>query len=111
MVHTCGPEQFKTVRVKTRKHKDGWRLKNISYYVHTYKMTYEEVQNADIPSFMGNHPNNDNITVNLIEPPYVKCKIQKLQLLHYIGVPIALLIGAILATAIGLLILNYGLLK
>ena len=100
MVHTCGPEQFKTVRVKTRKHRDGYRMKNINYYVHTYKMTYEEVQNADIPSFMGKHPENDNITVNLIDPPYVKCEIQKRMVWDYIGVPMGIFTGAVLGIAL-----------
>ena len=100
MVHTCSPVQFTTTRVKTRKHKSGYRVKTIPYYIQSYKMTYEEMGCADIPSFMATHPKHDNITVELVEPPYVKCEIQKLRILHYLGVPMGIFMGAVLGIAL-----------
>ena len=53
-----------------------------------------------IGNFMGAHPKNDKILVNLVEPPYVKCEIQKRGLLLYIGVPMGIFIGAVLGIAL-----------
>jgi hypothetical protein len=100
MKHTCSPEQFTTIRVKTRKHKSGYRIKTIPYYTQTYVMTYEEMGCADIPSFLDTHSQHDKVSVELVEPPYVKCTIERLRLLHYIGVPMGIFIGAVLGIAL-----------
>ena len=100
MVHTCSSAQFTTVRVKTRKHKSGYRTKTIPYYIQTYVMTYEEMNCADIPTFLSTHPRHDKISVELIEPPFVKCEIQKRMVWDYIGVPMGIFIGAVLGIAL-----------
>lgn len=56
--YQCIPKSD-VVKIKSRKHKCGYRLKKIDYYQHNYVINYEDMTDELKESLCGKHKGND----------------------------------------------------